>query len=146
MVIMLCIFLLNLQLQASIKYLLDWNELTNQGSIIVINLLNWTKALHFILKAVICQEVSFTILSPIPIGLGTFNVNEKGKGVIKVQNTANRDLQYTVAKNKLLLHLLNSEGDDCNGIGYQALVEIRRSGKISNSLNSNEREHLESSV
>lgn len=41
---------------------------------------------------------------------------------------------------------MEGEGDDLSGAGYAPLIEIRRSGKISNSLNSNEREHLESSV
>ena len=117
-----------------------------QGSIVVINLLNWTKALHFLLKAVICQEISFAILSPVPISLDAFPLNEKGKGIIKIQNTANRDLQYTVSKNKLILQILEGEGDDFCNVGYKPLIEIRRSGKISNSLSSNEREHLESSV
>lgn len=112
----------------------------------VINLLNWTKALTFLLKAVICQEVSFSILSPVPIALGSFLLNEKGKGLLKIQNTANRDLSYTISKNKLVLQIIEGEGDDFSGIGYTPLIEIRRSGKISNSLNSNEREHLESSV
>lgn len=102
--------------------------------------------LHFLLKAVICQEIAFTILSPVPITLGSFLLNEKGKGIIKIQNTANRDLQYTISKNKLELRIQDGEGDDFCNIGYKPLIEIRRSGKISNSLSSNEREHLESSV
>lgn len=94
----------------------------------------------------ICQEVSFSILSPVPIVLGSFLLNEKGKGLLKIQNTANRDLSYTISKNKLVLQIMEGEGDDLSGVGYAPLIEIRRSGKISNSLNSNEREHLESSV
>ena len=109
-------------------------------------MLNWTKALHFVLKAIICHENIFAITSSIPINLNTFEMNEKGKGLIKIQNTSTRDLQYTVCKKQLQLHVIENEGDDFSGLGYEPLIEIRRSGKKSNSLNNNEREHLESSV
>ena len=38
--------------------------------------------------------------------------------------------------------------DECDGVvpGYEGLIDIRRNERTSNALNSNEREHLESSV
>ena len=41
----------------------------------VTNLLNGVKALNFILKADISQEVTFLVLSSSPIDFGTFSVN-----------------------------------------------------------------------
>ncbi|OAO13343.1 hypothetical protein AV274_5018 [Blastocystis sp. ATCC 50177/Nand II] len=111
------------------------------GSIVVTNLLNGVKALNFILKADISQEVTFLVLSSSPIDFGTFSVNTERQGVLKIQNTSTRDLQYTVTSDGVTVV------DECDGVvpGYEGLIDIRRNERTSNALNSNEREHLESS-
>lgn len=99
------------------------------------------KSLTFVVKAFVSQEITFAILSEIPINLDTFSMNMKTKGVLKIQNTATRDLQYSVECESCFC---SYEGRLCDGL--ECLVEIRRSSRSANGLNSNEREHLESSV
>ena len=101
------------------------------------NLLNGVKSLTFIVKAFVSQEITFAILSEIPINLDTFAMNAKTKGILKIQNTATRDLQYLIECESCFC---SYEGQKCDG------VEIRRTSRSANGLNSNEREHLESSV
>lgn len=43
------------------------------------NLLNGVKSLTFIVKAFVSQEITFAILSEIPINLDTFAMNAKTK-------------------------------------------------------------------
>ena len=108
----------------------------------VTNLLNGVKALNFILKADISQEVTFLVLSASPIDFGTFSVNTERQGVLKIQNTSSRDLQYTVLSDGVTLV------DEYDGAvsGYEGLIDIRSNERTSNALKSDEREHLESSV
>ena len=110
----------------------------------VTNLLNGCKALSFILKADISQEITFIILSGSPIDFGTFSVNTESQGILKIQNTSTRDLQYTILSNGI--QLVGCANEEWSGSGYECLIELRRSERTSNALNSNEREHLESSV
>lgn len=110
----------------------------------VTNLLNGSKALSFILKADISQEITFIILSGSPIDFGTISVNTESQGILKIQNTATRDLQYTILSNGI--QLVGCANETGSGGGYECLIELRRSERTSNALNSNEREHLESSV
>ena len=105
-------------------------------------MLNGVKALTFILKADISQEVTFLVLSSSPIDFGTFSVNTERQGILKIQNTSSRDLQYTVMSDGVTLV---SESDEVVS-GFEGLIDIRRNERTSNALNSNEREHLESSV
>ena len=105
------------------------------------NLLNGVKSLTFIVKAFVSQEITFAILSEIPINLDTFAMNAKTKGILKIQNTATRDLQYLIECESCFC---SYEGRKCDGL--ECLVEIRRTSRSANGLNSNEREHLESSV
>lgn len=63
------------------------------------------------------------------------------KGALKIQNTADRDMKYDIECTKCQCML---EGKVCDEI--ECLVEVLRSGRIANGLNSHEREHLESSV
>ena len=109
----------------------------------MINLLNKAKCLSLLLKAVICQEVTFRVMSPVPLDCGTFDINKIGQGMIKIQNTSSRDMRYDVSGKEVHLCM---ENELLNRIGFECLIEIRRSGKSSNALNSVEREHLESSV
>ena len=112
-----------------------------QGTIHVFNLLNGERALTFLIKAIVYQEDTFAILSEPTIDLGSFNFHSSAKGVLKIQNTANRDLEYAIECThcQCLVEERVCEGVEC-------LVAIRRSGRSANGLNSHEREHLESSV
>lgn len=112
----------------------------DQGTIRVVNMLNGRKSLTFIVKAFVSQEVTFRVLSDIPIELGAFPLNTQATGVLKLQNTTARDLQYSVECEKCDCFCEDKRVD-----ALQCLVAIRRSGRSANGLNSNEREHLESS-
>lgn len=115
-------------------------ESETKGTIRVVNMLNGRRSLTFIVKAFVSQEVTFRVLSDIPIALGVFSLNSPATGVLKLQNTAARDLQYSVECENCACFCEERKVE-----ALQCLVAIRRSGRSANGLNSNEREHLESS-